>query len=149
MRSRNDGSVAGEDEEESRRTRRMKPKLNKKNADLSSDSSFLVDSESRGSSNSSSELTESDKTPEPSQLGINLGALESLPRDIPVHIIGPEDLNYKEMVERKNAVSLFDAYLQVFELMNRMEPKLFRTAVRSIKKHRSFKFDMATLKRMK
>ena len=57
--------------------------------------------------------------------------------------------DYHELVQRKNAISLFDAYLQVFDLMTQMEPKLFKTAVRTIKQHKKFKIDMKTLRRLK
>ena len=39
--------------------------------------------------------------------------------------------------------------MQVFELMIKLEPKVFKTAVRTIKKHRSFKLDLRTIKRLK
>ena len=46
-------------------------------------------------------------------------------------------------------MTLFDAYLMVYELMVKLDPKLFRNAVRSIKKHRSFKLDIPYIKRIK
>ena len=36
---------------------------------------------------------------------------------------------YRKIVERKNAQSVFDLYLKLFELMIEMEPKLFKKAV--------------------
>ena len=42
--------------------------------------------------------------------------------------------NYREMVERKNAVKAFDAYIQLLEVMIEMDPKLYKTAVRTLKK---------------
>ena len=39
--------------------------------------------------------------------------------------------------------------MQIYELMIKMEPGVFKTAVRSIKKHHSFKLDMPAIKRMK
>ena len=53
------------------------------------------------------------------------------------------------MAERKNVSSQFEAYLQVFELMMKMEPDLFKTAVQTVKRHRSFKLDLKTIKRLK
>ena len=41
--------------------------------------------------------------------------------------------DYRMIVERKNAETLFNAYLDVFELMVEMEPKLFREAVKTLK----------------
>ena len=50
-----------EDIEEHMQSRRMKPKLNRKNADLGSDSSYILDS-SDEESNSTSSITESKVT---------------------------------------------------------------------------------------
>lgn len=55
--------------------------------------------------------------------------------------------DYKTMLERKNAASLFGAYVDVFELMIEMEPKLFKEAVKTLKSQRSFKLDIQTMKR--
>ena len=49
---------------------------------------------------------------------------------------------YRKIVERKNAQSSFDLYLKLFELMIEMEPKLFKKAVKILKrKNRHFKLD--------
>ena len=41
--------------------------------------------------------------------------------------------DYNELAEKKNMVTLFDTYLQIFETMISIEPKLFKDAVKTIK----------------
>ena len=57
--------------------------------------------------------------------------------------------NYREMVERKNAVKVFDAYIQLLEVMIEMDPKLYKTAVRTLKKQKSFKLNREYMMRLK
>ena len=59
---------------------------------------------------------------------------------------GPD---YREMAKRKNAVKLFDCYIDLIETMIEMEPKLFKEAVKTLKKHKSFKLDVQKMKAMK
>lgn len=49
--------------------------------------------------------------------------------------------DYEESVRKSNTKSLFDCYLDVFDIMTQMEPMLFRTAVQTLKQHKSFDFD--------
>jgi len=44
---------------------------------------------------------------------------------------------------------MFDCYIQLLELMIEIEPKLFRTAVRTLKKQMTFKLDFIQMKRLK
>ena len=147
----------------------MKPKLlnAKKNADLKGDetSDLLATS-------SSSELTKSvslsHSTPQlerdrQARRAVELGMGHQLSSPNPEDGAQPyshraksdtrrqerEQMDYRRMAERKNAISLFDAYMQVYELMVKTDPKLFRHAIRSIKKHKSFKLDMALVKKLK
>lgn len=57
--------------------------------------------------------------------------------------------DYRRMAEQRNAMDIFECYLDLFETMIEMEPKLFKDAVRTIKKHRTFKFDIHKMKAMK
>ena len=57
--------------------------------------------------------------------------------------------DYKTLVERKNAVSLFNAYIEVFELMVDMDKSLFKQAVRCLKERQDFKLDLNEMKRLK
>ena len=131
--------------------KRLKPKLHKqntsrRNADLSSSTSELGQS-SDGEQNSSHSVSNPTET---------LNTLDLRPQtDVRVKKSEPNiqmhmmDQDYHSIAQRKNAVSQFEAYMQVFELMIKLEPKVFKTAVRAIKKHRSFKLDLRTIKRLK
>ena len=55
--------------------------------------------------------------------------------------------NYRDIAQRKNAVSMFNAYVQVLTVIAEMEPKLFRAAVRSLKKSTSFILEPERIKR--
>ena len=83
--------------------KRMRPKMNK-NADLSSSEDMNVVS---------------------SKSGGHLLRLNSENR--------LEAPDYNELAEKKNMVTLFDTYLQIFETMISIEPKLFKDAVKTIK----------------
>lgn len=50
--------------------------------------------------------------------------------------------NYREIVERQNAVAVFDIYVQIVEIMITMEPLLFKEAVRTLRTEMKFKFDI-------
>ena len=41
--------------------------------------------------------------------------------------------DYQNIVEKRNVQTIFDTYLEVFELMIKMEPKLMKDAVKTIK----------------
>jgi len=58
-------------------------------------------------------------------------------------------MDYRGLAERMNAISLFEAYIEVFDVMSRTEPKLLKTAVAEIKKKKSFNLNMKQLKRIK
>ena len=55
--------------------------------------------------------------------------------------------NYREIAQRKNAVSTFNAYVQVLTIIADMEPKLFSAAVKSLKKSNSFMLEPERIKR--
>ena len=55
--------------------------------------------------------------------------------------------NYREIAQRKNAVSMFNAYVQVLTIIAEMEPKLFNVAVKSLKKSNSFMLEPERIKR--
>ena len=57
--------------------------------------------------------------------------------------------DYNVILERKNAQSLFDSYLKLFDMMTEMDPKLFQTAIRRLKMTKKFEFDKDLLTRMK
>jgi len=57
--------------------------------------------------------------------------------------------NYREIVERKNAVKVFDSYIQLLEVMIKLDSKLYRTAVRTLKTQKNFKLNRDYLKRLK
>ena len=57
--------------------------------------------------------------------------------------------DYREIAEKRNAVTLFDTYLEVFELMMKMEPKLMKDAVKTIKQHRSCQLNLDKMKVLK
>ena len=59
---------------------------------------------------------------------------------------GPD---YREMVDRRNAVTLFDCYIDIFETMIEIEPKLFKDTVKTMKKHRTFHLNIDKMKAMK
>ena len=74
----------------------MKPKLNNKNYDLSDTSDLEVD--------------DSDSVSAPSRRRNKRSPARGLEKITEVP-------NYREIVDRKNAVSLFDTYLWVFDVM--------------------------------
>ena len=41
--------------------------------------------------------------------------------------------DYREIAARKNSVSIFNSYVELFDLMVDMEPELFEIAVRTLK----------------
>ena len=41
--------------------------------------------------------------------------------------------NYREIVAKKNSISLFNCYLEIFDMMVEMEPDLFECALRTLK----------------
>ena len=45
-------------------------------------------------------------------------------------------------------MKLFDCYIEVIETMIEMEPKLFKDAVKTLKKHKTFKLDVDKMKAM-
>ena len=103
----------------------MKPKLNK---DLN-DSSDEGDSELNVSSEESIKKRKRRRK----------GVLQIPPLD--------EVPEYRKILDRKNAQSAFDLYLKLFELMIEMEPKLFKKAVKTLKKHdKHFKIDYKQMK---
>ena len=55
--------------------------------------------------------------------------------------------NYRDLAQRKNAVSMFNAYVQVLTIIADMEPKLFSTAVKTLKKSNSFMLEPERIKR--
>ena len=55
--------------------------------------------------------------------------------------------NYRDIAQRKNAVSTFNAYVQVLTIIADIEPKLFSTAVKSLKKSNSFILEPERIKR--
>ena len=55
--------------------------------------------------------------------------------------------NYRDIAQRKNAVSMFNAYVQVLTIIAEMEPKLFSAAVKSLKRSSSFILEPERVKR--
>ena len=55
--------------------------------------------------------------------------------------------NYREIAQRKNAVAMFNAYVQVLTIIAEMEPKLFSVAVKTLKKSNSFILEPERIKR--
>ena len=109
----------------------MKPKLNK---DLNNSSDSEDDSELEISSDDNISVKKKRRR----RKGImQLPPLEEVPE-------------YRKIAERKNAQSSFDLYLKLFELMIEMEPKLFKKAVKTLKRHdKNFKIDYKQMKMYK
>ena len=57
--------------------------------------------------------------------------------------------DYGAIAQKKNAKSLFESYLKLFDMMTEMEPQLFQTAVQILKRTKGFDFDKELLKKMK
>lgn len=57
--------------------------------------------------------------------------------------------DYIAMAQKENAVSLFNSYLRLFDIMIELEPDLFRTALKTLKKKKDFQFDMEQVKKFR
>lgn len=50
--------------------------------------------------------------------------------------------DYRAIIDRKNAETIFSSYVNLLEVIMQMDGKLYRTAVRTLKRQTGFKFKL-------